>query len=162
MADLIRPAVLRCLGIDPGQKKHGFAIIEVDRRGLAVFVHCGHESGSPVSLIRDAGRLDLVAVEEPATVHAAGATPTIVDVARAAGEFLGAAEAMGLRTATMMPARWRNLVTGSPRAGDADVKRMILARIPTWPKISNDHGRDAAGVALACALTWPTSLRVTP
>lgn len=58
----------------------------------------------------------------------------------------------GIRVITVEEARWRHDICGAdrpPRGMSADtwISRIIPARIDRWPRSSNPHVRDAAGVA---------------
>jgi hypothetical protein len=68
------------------------------------------------------------------------------------GEIRRLAICLGLTAVTVEEATWRQAICGSsraPRGRSADqwIAQIIPARIDGWPKNSNPHMRDAAGVA---------------
>jgi hypothetical protein len=77
--------------------------------------------------------------------------------AHAAGLFAGIAEAFGLAVVEIPAGVWRQRLCGRGEGGgkrwgstatDAVVKRAIETYVIGWPKVSNAHARDAAGVGV--------------
>lgn len=71
-----------------------------------------------------------------------------------AGRLAQALEGGFLEVRTPSREEVRRALCGSASADDATVKRVVMARIAGWPKVSNTHERDAALVALWTAETW--------
>lgn len=81
---------------------------------------------------------------------------------RRGGNVEGIAKAHGVAVVDVSAATWRKLLVGSRSASDAAVKRAIVARVKLWPPASQNHARDAAGVAIYAAATHRlASMRVT-
>ncbi len=68
-----------------------------------------------------------------------------------AKELGGAAAAiarfLGYRVTPVTPEEWRKALCGDSHADEKKVKAAIITNIRGWPKSSNAHERDAAGVA---------------
>lgn len=64
------------------------------------------------------------------------------------GEVAATAWCRGHGVATVRAADWRRRIVGSGAAKDASIAPVILASIEDWPRQSNEHVRDAAGLVL--------------
>lgn len=71
----------------------------------------------------------------------------LVRAGRIAGEIIGHARALGARVVTFSAHEWRRAIVGSRTPTDAQIKATI-ARLVDISKRSNNHERDAIGVAL--------------
>ncbi len=149
------------LGVDPGSSdprkvgRHGWALLLCRPGRRPVFRGCGRDKVEPLDLLRQHGYLDLLAVEVPQVVHRIEAVRGVLDTRGSAGTFAGAASGIGLPLVEMSPGDWRYRVCKARSPSDAMVKEAILAMIEGWPQISNNHERDAAGVALAASMVPP-------
>lgn len=144
------------LGIDPGSRAHGWAVLVVGPHS-ARYLDGGHRECSAADLVRRTirvecrGPLDLVAVEVPAVLHHLPAVRQVLLTAVSAGAALGAADCFDRLNVRVNPADWRRDVCGHGSARDSTVKDAIDRLVTGWPKRSNVHIRDAAGVALHAA-----------
>lgn len=78
-------------------------------------------------------------------------TKALMDCATTAGWVHGLARGIGLRVVVLAPEAWRQQIVGSRRCDDLTIQRALGALVP-GASGSNNHVRDAAGVALAAAL----------
>jgi Holliday junction resolvasome RuvABC endonuclease subunit len=155
----------RVIGLDPGLGHTGIATLDLDEAGRIIraepLVIHGSKTNIPgLAFLRSyvAQNNDpattLICVEEPAGVmfgnHAA---KHVLAGGVLAGRFTGWAMALGYQVETASAQEWRTGLgcrgTVAEKA-DAAVADMVRLRIPSWPKVSNGHARDAAGVALYC------------
>lgn len=67
------------------------------------------------------------------------------------GEIASAARGMGYGVHLIPPEEWRKALTGNIHASNAEISEAVSLSIDGWPKRSNPHMRDAAGMALYCA-----------
>lgn len=65
-----------------------------------------------------------------------------------AGVIYGLCAASGRHVHLVTPEEWRLALCGGRQATDAQVKAVVSAVVAGWPKQSNNHERDAAGVAV--------------
>lgn len=143
---------MRVLGIDPGSKRVGVAIIDFDKHGQATWEHAEEltpEGLDRVWLANTAAlhKVDRVAIELPKP-RAMGALRQLVGTAELAGYVRGLAECLDLDPMQITSYEWRKRLCGNSNAKDAIIKYALEAHLDV-PK-SNSHKRDAAGVALVC------------
>lgn len=158
-------STVRVLGIDPG-KRIGVALLDVGAR-QAVQVALGEWLGDTDEDLVSTRLLlgtwlrthnpDLVAVERVVHVHGSSRMGSSYAEGLAwsnwvGGELAGLARALGAQVVTIAAGSWRAGLAGSRTASDAQIARAIRLRVPSWPMKSNEHQRDAAGVALAAGL----------
>lgn len=154
---------LRVTGLDPGSTATAFARLSVvlveGALGIA-FGECGDIPNEELArwVARDTS--DILGIERPEgrvySSKGAGIVPHLLQAANAAGIARGAAEvANETRVAVSVlecPAvRWRKDVVGKGSATNAEVKAAVLRLVGGWPKRSDNHERDAAGVAIHAA-----------
>ena len=151
------PSALRVLGVDPGSAVTGFGLVE--RRGPRV-VHVAHGTIRPPRGASPAERLDRLhaALREVIARHlpdvacieqvfvAANPRSALV-LGQARGAALAALGASGLIVHEYAPARIKQAVSGSGRAGKDQVQRMVARLLG----LEREPARDAAD-ALAAAL----------
>lgn len=143
------------LGVDPGPSSHGWALVRVVDLQSAEWLACGDvdvtEIGSLFSRIGvECPEPALVAIERPAGGGYSPATvPPLLETAYQAGRVAGVAERLALSVRPLAAADWRREVVGRGNAENAAIKDAVLRLVRGWPKRSNAHERDAAGVALA-------------
>lgn len=154
---------LRVTGLDPGSTATAFARISVmlvDGGPAIAFGECGDIPNEELAkwVARDTS--DIIAVERPEgrvySSKGAGIVPHLLQAANAAGIVRGAVEvANESRPAVALlecPAvRWRKDVVGKGSATNAEVKAAVLRLVGGWPKRSDNHERDACGVAIHAA-----------
>lgn len=153
------------LGIDPGSKKFGWALLSVRREvvGSAPRIRVSHlnrgwslnEVGMAEALIEAA---DLVVVEKlqgglfNRGNRSLAPARDIVGTAFFEGGVIKYAQSRGVSVETIAQCGWRSAIgVGQQPEGFADraVARAIRAQIEDWPRRrSNVHERDAAGAAL--------------
>lgn len=146
-----RPLVTVVLGIDPGLDC-GWAALDVGV-GSPVYL----DSGVLPRETRDAAFVELlvrfapslVAVEE---VRGYGFDPArvaaLIEAAKIGATLSALASGRGIHVEQATAIQWRKALCRNGSATDALIKRVILFRVPTWPKRSANHERDAAGCAI--------------
>lgn len=148
------------LGIDPGPKLHGFALLDVTR-ARRVRVTSGHcDTAEMVARIAlhttsDDGA-EVVAVEWSDRIlggfdnhqRSRAIAAELVATQGEAGIFVGCAWSRAVR---IEAADWRLGIVGASSPSDAQVRAVILRLVEGWPERSSAgrHACDAAGVALA-------------
>lgn len=155
----------RVLGIDPGATI-GVAMLDVGSARASLVACAKWDDGNDESLVETAlraivhGGPEIVAIERVSAVHGAArmGSSYAEGLARCnwiGGLLAGLAHARGKRVVTCSAAEWRSALCTSRVASDGEVKQMVRIRVPNWPAKSNEHERDAAGVALWAGLeTW--------
>jgi len=120
------------LGIDPGTKEMGIAIIR-DRQLVSFGVHTLRNGHRPHDLIGQARRIVLAAIEEHIPQVVAIEKPLMLPTKRAAilsviaQELRGRAEDLNLQVAELSPEAVRQAVVGNPRATKIDVAEALVA-----------------------------------
>ncbi len=120
------------LGIDPGTKEMGIAIIR-DHELISFGVHTLRNGHRPHDLIGQARRIVLAAIEEYGPQVVAIEKPYMLPGKRAAilsvieQELRGRAEDLGLRVVELTPEEIRQAVVGNPRATKIDVAEALVA-----------------------------------
>jgi len=155
------------LGIDPG-KTTGWAMVEDGARLLAFGVLAtGDEEAHLAELIkRPAIPPSLVVVEMAGEIHPvrrkgfAGISTDQATALLRAGEIgaglLCEAKHCGVERERVTSEEWRRAICEDAQADNATIEtalRLRLARMPP-PRKSNNHERDAMGVALFGFLRW--------
>lgn len=153
----------RAIGIDPGLGHTGICTLELDDAGNVTSAYPLVIQGSKFNIPGLAFLQSHVAQHsDPATTLICVESPEGVMFGNhsakhvlaggvLAGRITGWAMAMGYPTETASAQEWR---TGLGCRGtvaesaDSAVAQVVKLRIPSWPKVSNGHARDAAGVAL--------------
>lgn len=157
--------IRRCLGFDPGLGTTGIALFDVDDYRVTRVDQLVVSGKSEPGYIPGLKFMhELVGKEDPATTLIAVEVPQGVMFGNhsakhvlaggvLAGKIEGWAIGQGYAVEVASAQEWR---TGLGCRGtvaesaDSAVAQMIRLRIPSWPKVSNGHARDAAGVALYC------------
>ena len=119
------------LGIDPGTKEMGFAILR-DRRLVTYGVHTLRNGERPYDVIGQARRkvLELVAAHRVATV--AIEAPLMIPTRRAAllsviaDELMGRSRELGLRVRIITPGEARKAVAGNPATTKLEVAEKLV------------------------------------
>lgn len=151
------------LGVDPGPTTHAWSLVRVIDLQRGEFLACGKLEGKAELLARPAflQGATVVAIESPSQFIPQGARGFIPAVAsalfgttRQVGRLASIAEDRGLEVVEMTATDWRREVCGKGASKDDAVAADIARLIPNWPKRSNAHVRDAAGVALAAGWAW--------
>ena len=148
------------LGVDPGLTRCGVGVVDAAAGRRATFVAAGVIRSDPLQSVDlrlltisrefdtwlDEHIPDVVAVERVFAQHNVG---TVMGTAQVAGLAMVAAAKRGIPVALHTPSEVKAAVTGSGRAGKAQVQRMVaqLLRLAEAPKPA-----DAAD-ALALAIT---------
>ncbi len=150
----------RVVGIDPGTRLAGYAVVDFDRRGDATIVDAGVlrlSATAPLSARLLQLHDDIVEVlEEHAPSHMAlesvfshsDHARTAIQMAHGRGVVLLAAERRGLPVAELPPAEVKRALTGNGRASKAQIQRAVatqcgLAEPPSPPDVA-----DAIAIAL--------------
>lgn len=142
---------MRAIGIDPGAET-GIAVMEL--RPGARFRWLDHVRLNPkapalhLALLINIWTPDVVAVEVPSGYvfeHQRGKDLLATGVL--AGELIDRARTSGVEVVRASASTWRKALTGKGNAGDDLVRTALERRTDNMPKRSNEHARDAAGVA---------------
>lgn len=141
---------MNILGVDPGSRWIGLAIVApIDGGGLKVVrcaaIDCNLGYMAHLWVESFNTQIDAVCVEMPVGRPGPWIGP-IVQTAACAGEFFGAAMALGLPAEYVTCSKWRKELCGKANAKDAQVKEAMKGLFPQVPK-TNAHVRDAAMVA---------------
>lgn len=152
------------LGVDPGPREHGWALVRVVDPQRALFVGCGKHEGNAEGVLSLLGvhLADVVAIESPTTFMPTGPggkfIPTVATAlfgtTRQVGRLAAVAELDGWAVVEMTASDWRREVCGKGSSTDAQIAADITRLVAGWPRRSNVHVRDAAGVALAAGWGW--------
>lgn len=119
------------LGIDPGTKEMGLAIIR-DRELISFGVYTLRNGHRPHDLVGQARRIVLAAIEEYGPQVVAIEKPYMLPTKRAAilsvieQELRARAEDLGLRVVELTPEQIRQSVVGNPRATKIDVAEALV------------------------------------
>ena len=119
------------LGIDPGTKEMGFAVLR-GRELLAYGVRTLRNGRRPYDVIGQARRIVLIAIERHGPQVVAIEEPLMLPTKRAAimsaiaQELRGRAEELGLAVVELSPAAIRERVTGNPRATKIEVAEILV------------------------------------
>lgn len=151
----------RILGVDPGSRVCGYAVIDVDGGGECAYVECGVLGAAPTATLeqrlgeiaRDLRGLideyapDAVAVED--LFHGKNARSALA-LAHARGAVFAVAGMAGLRVHSYPPAVVKKRIAGNGRAPKEQVARMVsmLVGLASLPRAD---AADALAVALAHA-----------
>ncbi len=120
------------LGIDPGTKEMGIAIIQ-GQTLISFGVHTLRTGHRPHDLVGQARRIVLAAIEEHGPDVVAIEKPLMLPTKRAAilsviaQELRGRAEDLGLDVWELSPEAVRQCVVGNPRATKIDVAERLVA-----------------------------------
>jgi Holliday junction resolvasome RuvABC endonuclease subunit len=139
------------LGADVGART-GWALLACDR--AASFVACGElprvgRADALEALIRST-RPDLVAFERPAGyAYDAARVKHLLAAAEIAGALADRAR-RHVEVVEYTATEWRGALCSRASATNPQVETMVRLRVTGWPapRKSNEHERDAAGVAL--------------
>lgn len=141
---------MNVLGIDPGSAHVGVAVVGFDECGNASWLHA--DEVRPEQVTRDwlatlchSFQIGRVAVELPKP-RAVGALRQLVATAECAGYVRGLADSLSLDPLRLTSYEWRKRLCGNSNA-KGNLIRFALEEHLEVPR-SNDHKRDAAGVAL--------------
>ncbi|RMH44371.1 MAG: crossover junction endodeoxyribonuclease RuvC [Deltaproteobacteria bacterium] len=159
---------MRVLGVDPGSRRCGYAVVDADARGECAYIECGvlgATAAAPLEdrlaeLARDLAQViaDLkpvvVAVED---VFRGINSRSALALAHARGTVFAVAGMAGLRVHSYPPAMVKKTVAGHGRASKDQVARMVqtLVGLRTAPPadaadalaVALTHARAAGGVA---------------
>lgn len=137
------------LGIDPGPKLCGWALMDLSERA-PYWKYGGADILGDIVGWAEMRRPDLVVVEKPAALHRAQANASIIDTAFAGGFAFGSLYEAGYECVTVSPPQVRASLIGVAKRGnqDAAIKAVLERLIVGRPKRWNDHMRDAAAAAI--------------
>jgi len=150
---------MRILGVDPGSRICGYAVVEVDRPRSCRYVECGvltatakapmeQRLGEIARWLQDVVtelRPGVVAVED---VFSRINPRSALALAQARGAVLAVAGSAGLRVFSYAPAVVKKTITGRGRASKDQIARMVQALVGL-----NTPPRADAADALAVAIT---------
>lgn len=157
------PATLRVVGVDPGARWIGWAMLEGDASGaryLASGVLELEPGDAGLRALRRAAhellaahRPGVVVIERVAQVYTcarfgASRSTGLVHAAWTGGELAGLAASMGLAVRSIDHNAAKDRI-GAHAGTGGDVAAALRARVAGWPHVVGDHERDAGSVALA-------------
>ena len=163
--------MITALGIDPGLRATGYSVIQGDRHGCRIRELGVIQSTSPdlfqrlrltyqnIAAILHEHRPELVVLED---LFAHPTFPrTALDLAHLRGVISLAAALADIPVETLTSAAVKRALTGSGRAGKAQVQAMValLLGLPARP---DQHAADAAALALTALSRRGVTLRVIP
>jgi crossover junction endodeoxyribonuclease RuvC len=162
-------AAMRILGIDPGSRVLGYAVVDSDDARRLRYVECGvveAQRGDPLEgrLAEIARGLEEVIAElAPHTVaaedvFAAMNARTALLLGQARGAALAVCGRAGLRVHAYAPALVKQAVTGRGRAPKLQVARMVQALLGLR-RLPRADAADALAVAVAHAQMTPRAAR---
>lgn len=139
------------LGIDPGPTTCGVAWIDLDRYD-ARLIDKGKIDSTPDAIVGAIGKhgpLLVLALEQPAGyAYSLERSRDLIETARVGGVIAGIAGSLRIEIDTATASEWRRAIVGKGNASDKLIGQVIPRQIKGWPSRSNNHERDAAGVAL--------------
>lgn len=145
------------LGFDPGPRHTYWARVMVMPGGFK-YITGGRifsDVGS-VALVLAKSDPKMIGIEEVGNFVKPAARIQLKDTSKVVGIIEGVAGAMGYKTMLISangPASWRKVLTGKATAGDLLVGEAIAA-VPDFPQRSNNHLRDATGIALVTGMLY--------
>lgn len=147
------------LAFDPGTHETGWC--RVDVRGTRpnpitiTLVDLGNVESSVEGVWPLLAGADVVAVEVlrgiAYPVKGAGIVGSLVSSSAVAGGIVWLARGGRFHVVETTAREWRGVVMGRPQASDAEIGRVIPGLVRGWPRRSNSHARDAAGLAVGTA-----------
>ena len=162
---------MRVIGVDPGSRKTGWGIVEVEGNRV-IHVDNGvlfldDDRDLTIRLVDLAHRLnDVITTYQP---HRAAVEDVFVQKGARSALVLGQARGCvlttlglrGLPVASYSTSMVKQRVTGGGRAGKEQVAEMVtsLLGLPSWPF---EDAADALAVALCAALDTPLAVRAHP
>ena len=153
----IAPDGWEFLGLDPGPRHTYWARVSVTPAG-ARFIAGGriYSDVGSVALVLAKSDPKMIGIEEVGNFIKTEAKIQLKDTAKVVGLIEGVAGAMGYRTMLIQangPAGWRKVLTGKGTAGDLLVGEAVT-RTAGFPERSNNHLRDATGIALVTGMFY--------
>ena len=169
------------MGIDPGSEKHAWSVLDVRREeGIWRQRYVDHglcdSVRDAVTLVRrwadpeiipasvgPGFDIDALFVESPVHFIPSGEgkggaafaqASKLLEMCKAIGRLLQAADDAGVMVCQVPAQRWRSNLIERGNAKDAEIAAVVTAEIAGWPKRSSNHARDAAGVALGGYRLW--------
>lgn len=150
----------RVLGIDPGTRIAGFAVIDFSARGDARIADAGVirlQATAPLSVrlrqLHD-DLVELIDTHSPTHMALEGVfahvehARTAIQMAHGRGVVLLVAEQRGLSVAELPPAEMKKSLTGNGRATKAQVQRAVMAQCGLAKPPEPPDVADAIGIAL--------------
>lgn len=154
---------LIALGIDPGPKNNGYALLDFTIPSAPVWHHGGVAQDIEAVLDaltqshNDAIRPRLVFVEQARALHNDMANVQAMATAWAGGVAFGLAKSRGFDVRALGVNEWRVALVGHSKKGDnvdAKVKAFLSTFVRQFPERTNNHARDAAGIACVGFRRW--------
>jgi len=137
---------MRILGVDPGQKRHGWALVETAKRlGYVRYVRSGW--GEPPQVCSEEEyRVSVVERPEFHGLSRVIHPGPLVDTAWHSGRLTSLLSAQSVRAVD-----WKRRLGLRPNAGDLEVGAIVRRFVEDLPRRTNVHVRDACAIALATA-----------
>jgi Holliday junction resolvasome RuvABC endonuclease subunit len=152
------------LGIDPGSKQSGFAYLKAEKSAKGWdfhFIRKGRIENEKILDLVNGTHWDVLAIERVKGIvygSKGGASGHLIDTADFAGELRGIGRMLarfaggGKRVTSFTAREWRKALVGKANPENNEITPVVLRLVNGWPKRSNNHERDAAGVAAFGAL----------
>ncbi len=145
---------MRVLGVDPGPRRHGWALLELAPGEQPHWIGQGHSgSGSILAVAHTLSPGDHVVIERPqGYVHEHKRGADLIETTWEAAKLFGRLAERGAIVHALGPEAWRQSVVGKRTPSDSEVRRALRLQVLFPPGArTNSHHRDAGGVALAGA-----------
>ena len=156
------------VGLDPGGATSGYGVLHVGGTPAQPVFRClstGEIESSGEALDRFLNRCDpfnaatarIIAVERAgghafAPGRGGARVAALLAASEIAGLFIENARARGCDVVPLTARQWRHVVIGDPSPEDSSIKIVIHRLVRGLPTLTNNHNRDALGVAVAVAL----------
>lgn len=143
------------LGIDPGPTNTAWTLLSFP---IPTYIDSGIVLSASLPAffynIKLKYNIDTVALEKPeGTVYARYRAKHLLETCFIAGDINRIVLNNNLPVVYESAAKWRKATVGNRSASDKDIAVWIRKSITNWPKISNNHTRDAAGCAYGAYLS---------
>jgi Holliday junction resolvasome RuvABC endonuclease subunit len=145
------------LGIDPGVRLSGWALLEREGARPARWIDGGHAPAEEI-LATQVERASLVAIEWLANgLFERKRHDALIGVARTEGALETILRRLGVEVITLSAGQWRSDVVGRASPSDEEIAerlQLLVTGIPSPPVITKEalnHALDALGVAFAAA-----------
>lgn len=149
------PTPIRVLGFDPGSKQCGWSLADCTGP-RPIYLDGGEcaatweETGDIMSRCAPT----MIAIESIVIYGASDDRHTfrmkaLAETAYVAGLIHGAARSRALWVTELAARDWRKRLIGSPHSTDARIKSTLQVLVANLPKRTNEHVRDALGLAIA-------------
>jgi hypothetical protein len=149
---------VKVLGLDPGATT-GWCVYDTERGWLAAGEErwFGCPTAASLLLLWKEHGCDIIAIEEPFVRGGSGPASWAVGETKGVwGVIVGMAYSSGIECVSVPAGDWQSALTGKSRGtrGMSKLVNRALGKLGLLPKQSNQHKRDACGIARHAAMTY--------